>query len=88
MPARRSAEEAARLGDEIYERNIRRQVEATHRGEVVAIDVDSASYVIDGNALAASERLLAQHPEADVWCVRVGHRALRHFGGSPLRRAE
>ena len=88
MPARRSAEEAARLGDEIYERNIRRQVEATHRGEVVAIDVDSASYVIDGNALAASERLLAQHPEADVWCVRVGHRALRHFGGRPLRRAE
>ena len=35
MPARRSDEEAARLGDEIYERNIRRQVEATHRGEVV-----------------------------------------------------
>ena len=88
MPARRSAEEAARLGDEIYERNIRRQVEATHREEVVAIDVDSASYVIDGNALAASERLLAQHPEADVWCVRVGHRTLRHFGGRPLRRVE
>ncbi len=88
MPARRSAEEAARLGDEIYERNIRRQVEATHRGEIVAIDVDSGSYAIHGNALAASERLLAQHPEADVWCVRVGHRALRYFGGRPLRRAE
>ena len=88
MPARRSAEEAARPGDEIYERNIRRQVEATHRGEVVAIDVDSGSYAIDGNALAASERLLAQHPEAAVWCVQVGHRALRYFGGRPLRRAE
>ena len=88
MPVRRSAEEVAHLGDEIYERNIRRQVEGTRHGEVVAIHVDSGSYAVDGDALAASERLLAQHPEADVWCVRVGYRALRHFGDRPMRRAE
>ena len=83
---RYSAEETARRGDEIYERAIRPQVETTHYGKVVAIDIDSESYLIDDNALVASERLLAQHPEAEIWCVRVGHRALHHIGGCPIKR--
>ena len=33
MPTRRPREETARLGDEIYERDIRPQVEADHHGE-------------------------------------------------------
>ena len=89
MPAqqpRYSAEETARRGDEIYERDIRSQVEATHDGKVVAIDIDSGAYVIDDDALTASERLLAQHREAEIWCVRVGHRALHRIGGRPMPR--
>ena len=35
-----SSEETARRGDEIYERDIRKLVEAAHHGEVVAIEVD------------------------------------------------
>ena len=41
MPARRTAEKADILGDEIYERDIKRQVEDAHHGKIVAIDVDS-----------------------------------------------
>src|SRR5215831_8108335 len=88
MPTRQprySAEETARRGDAIYERDIRAQVEPTQRGKVAAIDVDSGAYAIDDNALTASERLLAQHPEAEIWCVRVGSRVLYHIGGRPLR---
>ena len=88
MLPRRPAEETARLGKEIYERDIRRQVEADHHGEVVAIDVDSGGWAIGGSVIAATERLRAQHPGAvDVLCERVGYRALRSFGGSSLRRA-
>ncbi len=76
-----SAEETARRGDAIYERDIRVQVEATHRGKVVAIDITSGAYVIDDNALTASEHLLAQHQEAEIWCVRIGSRVLHHIGG-------
>lgn len=86
MPTRQprySAEETARRGDEIYERDIRPHVETTHRGKVVAIDVENGGFVIDDNALAASERLLAQRPNAEIWCVRIGHRALHHIGGRP-----
>ena len=88
-PPSRPKEETARLGDEIYERDIRRQVEADHHGEVVAIDVDTGSWAIGANVIAATDRLWAQRPDAyDIWCLRIGHRALYHFGGRPLRNAK
>ena len=84
----RPRDEIARLGKEIYEHDIRRQVEADHQGKVIAIDVDSGSYALGKNAIAASESLRDQYPDARVWLMRVGHRALYHFGGSSFRRVE
>lgn len=84
-----SSEETARRGDEIYQRDIRKQVEADHHGEFVAIDVESGCWAIADDLRAARDRLGAQQPDAiDVWLLRVGHRALHHFGGRPLRRPE
>ena len=88
MPVRRSAEEAGRLGDAIYERDIRHLVEADHFGEYVAIDVDSGDYVIDDVALTAAECLLERRPGADIWCLRIGYGVLRHFGGRSSRRVQ
>jgi len=75
-----SAEETARRGDEIYNTHVRAQVEAEHRGKVVAIDVETGAYALGETAVAASEQLLAEHPHAQVWLVRVGHRALHRIG--------
>ena len=83
---RRPRDETARLGKEVYERDIRRLVEAGHHGEVVAIDVDSGSYALGKNAIAASESLRRQHPDAQIWLMRVGHQSLYRFGGGSLRR--
>lgn len=80
---RYSANEAARRGDEIYERTIRPQMEATDYGRVVAIDIETGAYAIDDTALAAVRRLRVQKPHAAVWFVRVGHRALHRIGGRP-----
>ena len=85
-PTRRTAEDARRLGEAIYERDIRSQVEETHHGKVVAIDVNSGDYAVDDTAVAAAERLLERRPDADAWAVRVGYRTLRSFGGGSLRR--
>ena len=79
-----SREETARLGKEIYERDIRSLVEADHHGEVVAIDVDSGSYAIGKNAIAASDGLREKYPEAQVWLMRVGYRTLRALGAVPF----
>ena len=82
----RPKEEIARLGDEIYERDVRGQVETNHHGEIVSIDVDSGSWAIGDNILEAVNRLRAQCPEAiDVWSLRVGYRAVHKFGGGSLR---
>ncbi len=84
QPDKYSAEEVASLGDEIYERKIRSQVEPDHKGEIVAIDVESGAFVVDKTVLAAADRLLARSPSAEIWCVRVGHRALHHVGARSI----
>ena len=83
----RPREEIARLGDEIYESDIRAKVEDDHDGQVVAIDVDSGNWAVADSELAAAERLRERRPAAtDVWLLRVGYRAMASIGGGPLRR--
>ncbi len=87
-PTRPKAE-IARLGDEIYERDIRLKVETDHYGEIVAIDVDSGNWAIGDSILEAVERLRSRRPDAiDVWSLRVGRRAVYHFGGGSLGRRD
>ena len=85
-PTRPTAE-IARLGKEIYERDIRSKMGDGHHGEYVAIDVETGDWTIadtDGEAL---ERLRARRPGAvDVLMERVGYRALHSFGAGSLRR--
>lgn len=81
----RPKEEIARLGDQIYERDVRAQVEADHQGEIVSIDVESGIWAIGDDILEAVDRLRAKRPEAiDVWSLRVGYRAVHKFGGGSV----
>jgi hypothetical protein len=34
----------------------------------------------------ASDRLLARHPDAQIWFLRIGHRALHRFGSRSVVR--
>ncbi len=84
---RRPREETASLGKELYERDIRRLVEADHHGQIVAIDVDSGGWAVADGEIAAVDRLRDVHPDAvNVLCERVGYRALRSFGAGSVRR--
>lgn len=88
MAPRRPAEEIARLGDRIYERDIRHEVEDAHDGDFVAIDVDSGSWTLAGSELDAAQRLQERQPDAlNVWLLRVGYRAIASIGGGSLRRS-
>jgi hypothetical protein len=77
---RYSKEESARRGQESYERQIRPQVKEGNRGKIVAIDIESGAFEVAEDTLAASDRLLARYPDAQIWFVRIGHRALHRFG--------
>lgn len=77
---RYSKEEHARRGTELYEQQVRSQVEAGNHGKIVAIDVDTGSFEIADDTVSAAERLLANKPDAQIWCVRIGHPAVHRFG--------
>ena len=88
MVTRLRAEEIARLGDRIYDRDIRHEVEDAHDGEFVAIDVESGAWAIAQSELDAAERLRDRQPDAiNVWLLRVGYRAIASIGGGALRRS-
>lgn len=75
-----SKEEHARLGTEIYEQRIRQQVEQDHQGEIVAIDIETGDFAIARKLLDAAQSLRDRHPAAQIWAVRIGHRAVHRFG--------
>ncbi len=88
MTTRRPAEEIARLGNRIYERDIRHEVEDAHDGDFVAIDVETGSWAIAGSELEAGEHLRELQPGTiNVWLLRVGYRAIASIGGGSLRRS-
>lgn len=46
---RYSKQEFARLGNQIYERDIRPQVEANNLGKIVAIDIETGAWEMDAS---------------------------------------
>jgi hypothetical protein len=77
---RYSKAEFAQRGNAVYERDIRPRFEAGHKEEFVAIDIETGSYEIDADEMAASDRLLARLRAAHIWLRRIGSRYVRRFG--------
>lgn len=85
--SRYSKEEFARRGDEIYESQVRQQVEEGNHGKIVAIDIETGAFEVDQSEIVACDRLEARHPDAQIWIVRIGSRYVRRFGGRTRRFA-
>ncbi len=77
---RYAKEEISRRGNEIYESQVRPQVEQGNHGKIVAIDIETGAFELAKNSLTASDQLLAQYPDAQIWFVRIGHRAVHRIG--------
>lgn len=82
---RYSKEEFARRGQEIYDHAIRPRIESGNEGKFVAIDIETGAYEIDSDDYTATEHLLTREPDAQIWLLRVGHRAAYRIGLRPLR---
>ena len=80
---RYSREEFARRGDEIYERVLRSTLEGGNEAKFVAIDIETEAYEVGADELAASDRLLARVPNAQIWLRRIGSRFAHRFGFHP-----
>jgi len=79
-----SKEEFARRGNEIYHTQVRPQVEQGNYGKIVAIDIETGAFEVANDTITASEALLERYPDALLWRVRIGHKAVHRFGRGRL----
>jgi hypothetical protein len=82
---RYSKEEFAQRGDEIYESQVRSQVEAGNLGKIVAIDIETGAFELADDTMSATRQLYDRVPDAQPWVVRIGYRAVHRFGARSLR---
>jgi hypothetical protein len=74
--------EIVERGKEIYERDIRSQVEA-QRGKMLAIDINSGEYALGDNSVSALNDLRAKAPDAQPFLMRVGFPTAVQIGAMP-----
>jgi len=77
---RYSKEEIAQRGQALYDAGIWQQVEAENKGKIVAIDIETGEFRVDETVMTATDRLFEYIPDAQPWTIRIGHRAVYHFG--------
>jgi hypothetical protein len=83
-----SDEEVVQRGKDIYEQQIRAQVEtAENIGKIISIDIESGDYEIDDDLLITCHRLQARHANAVLWTQRIGFNAVYAIGGTLTRTA-
>jgi hypothetical protein len=75
-----TTEEIVRRGHEIYEREIRAEVETAHDGEFVVVDITTGAWEVDKDDVVASDRALARNPDAVLYFARVGRPAAYRLG--------
>ncbi len=74
MPAtKRTLDELAALGGEIFDRQVRPALRPEDHGKFVAVDVETGDYEIDEDDYAAVMRLRSRKPAADIWLARAGY---------------
>jgi len=83
---RYSQEEFARRGNEIYENQVRSQVEADNQGKIVAIDIETGAFEVADQIVPATERLFERYPDAQPWVIRIGYPTVFRFGSRSLRK--
>ena len=76
-------EDIVTVGKAIYE-EIRAQLEETHRGKIVVIDVKSGDFEIGDNDLEPTLRMFMRRPNALTWGERIGYPAICEMGGYGL----
>lgn len=75
-----TSETIAARGEEIYQRQIRDKVDPKYKGMFLVLDIKTGNYEIADEDLVATDRLLAKHPNAIIYGVRVGFPAAYGIG--------
>lgn len=80
-----SKEEIARQGKEIYEREIRQEVERGHDGEFLVVDITTGRFSMGQSSEEAFDSADEGNPEGVFYLMRVGRKAAHRIGASEAR---
>ncbi|MCU0551826.1 MAG: hypothetical protein MUC48_21000 [Leptolyngbya sp. Prado105] len=80
-------EEYARRGNEIYETQVRSQVEEGNYGRIVAIDIETGAFEVADTTIEATDLLYERVPDAQPWVIRIGHLTVYRFGSRSLKKS-
>ena len=70
----------AEKAKEVYESELKPQLEAEHRDEFVAIEPVSKSYFLGDTFIDAALAAKQAHPDRKSFVLRIGHDAAFHIG--------
>ena len=80
---RMDAKEVANLGKKWYLETIREQVETPENiGKMVIIDVETGAFAVDKLGLESSRQLQRDHPNAELFGIRIGYKTAEVLGGA------
>ena len=79
------SEEVVRRGRQMYNARLRAQLETTHPGEFLILNVHTGEYEVDRDDVAASRRARLRFPDAPLLTLRIGHSAAFRIGGRSMR---
>lgn len=64
------------MGEEIYARVIMPDLDASSNGKFIAIDCSTADWEMGEDDLTVTKKLKARRPDAVIYALRVGHKAV------------
>jgi hypothetical protein len=76
-----NANETVQRAKDLYEQRLRQKVEADHRGQYIAIDIDTGDYEIGSDYDVAAHTILFRKPDAAIGVLRIGYPAVGRIGG-------
>ncbi len=74
------AEDLLERGESIYKERLKSLLEPDHRGEIVAIEVESGDYFLGKSEIEAYDRAVAKHPGKRFAFLRVGFKTTHYVG--------
>jgi len=78
-----SMEEVALRAKQLYEKDIRQQVEfGDNIGKMIVIDAESGEYGIDSSGVKTALYLKQKNPNARLFTIRIGYDVAVTFGGA------
>ena len=84
-----SDEEITQRGKELYDSQIRSQVETPENiGKIVSINIETGEYEIGDDLIVTSLKLRSKQSDAALWSERIGFNAVYAVGGTLFRITE